>query len=154
MFSIKKSFYDLHFWFRENQIWCWWQDLNTFLFRLSTEPPNQAHASSLIFLAKMPQSEPLMSHLYQEPACALLSQKSKQICYSPFSRIVFLLYINLSSRKSCLVKSALRQKILMHLMCIWIFGADDRTWTCMRLLSQGPEPCASAISPHQHTIFV
>ena len=26
------------------------------------------------------------------------------------------------------------------------YGADDRTWTCMKSLSHGPEPCASANS--------
>ena len=28
----------------------------------------------------------------------------------------------------------------------FIFGAGNRTWTCMKLLSHGPEPCASANS--------
>ena len=34
------------------------------------------------------------------------------------------------------------------------FGADDRIWTCKRLLSQGPEPCVFAVSPHLHSFII
>ena len=60
--------------------------LERFLLRLSSP---LAHAPWFIFQAKTHQSEPFMSHLYEEPACCVLSLKSKPIFYPSFITIIF-----------------------------------------------------------------
>ena len=53
----------------------------------------------------------------------------------------------LTPRASLRFKSCLVQKNKPHpLDRAYFSGADDRTWTCMKLLSYGPEPYASANS--------